>query len=43
MDLKKYEYWFIVGSQDLYGEETPKQVASHARTMADDNGYPQNA
>ena len=32
----KYEYWFIVGSQDLYGDETLKQVASHARIMIDD-------
>jgi len=36
MDLKKYEYWFIVGSQDLYGEETLKKVAEHARIMADE-------
>ena len=36
MDLKKYEYWFIVGSQDLYGDETLKQVADHARIMADE-------
>jgi L-arabinose isomerase len=36
MDIKKYEYWFIVGSQDLYGEETLKKAADHARIMADD-------
>jgi len=36
MDLKKYEYWFIVGSQDLYGDETLKKVAEHARIMADE-------
>jgi L-arabinose isomerase len=36
VDLKKYEFWFIVGSQDLYGEETLKQVAEHARIMAED-------
>jgi L-arabinose isomerase len=36
MDLKKFEYWFIVGSQDLYGDETLRQVAEHARIMADD-------
>jgi len=36
MNLKKYEYWFIVGSQDLYGDETLKQVADHARIMADE-------
>jgi L-arabinose isomerase len=33
-DLKKYEFWFIVGSQDLYGEETLREVADHAKTMA---------
>jgi L-arabinose isomerase len=36
MDLKKFEYWFIVGSQDLYGDETLKQVAAHAKAMADE-------
>jgi len=36
MELKKFEFWFIVGSQDLYGEETLKKVAEHARIMADD-------
>ncbi|GHV85401.1 L-arabinose isomerase [Spirochaetia bacterium] len=36
MDLKKYEFWFIVGSQDLYGEETLKQVSANARVMADE-------
>jgi L-arabinose isomerase len=36
MNLKKFEYWFIVGSQDLYGEETLKQVAANARIMTDE-------
>ncbi|MCL2196994.1 MAG: L-arabinose isomerase [Treponema sp.] len=36
MDLKKCEFWFIVGSQDLYGDETLKQVAHHARIMTDE-------
>ena len=27
IDLKKFEVWFVTGSQDLYGEETLKQVA----------------
>jgi L-arabinose isomerase len=36
MDLKKYEFWFIPGSQDLYGDETLKQVADHARIMTDE-------
>jgi L-arabinose isomerase len=32
--LKQHEFWFIVGSQDLYGEETLKQVDEHGRVMA---------
>jgi L-arabinose isomerase len=36
IDLKKYEFWFIVGSQDLYGDEALKQVAANARVMADE-------
>ncbi len=34
IDLKKFEYWFVVGSQDLYGEETLAQVAADAKKMA---------
>jgi L-arabinose isomerase len=34
MELKKCEFWFIVGSQDLYGDETLKEVEAHARIMA---------
>ena len=30
----KYEFWFVVGSQDLYGEEVPKTVAQRAGEMA---------
>ena len=41
-DLKKYEIWFIVGSQDLYGDETLKKVAHNAKIMADEfNNDPQ--
>jgi L-arabinose isomerase len=41
LDLKKFEFWFIVGSQDLYGEETLRKAAEHARIMADEfNGDP---
>ncbi|RYY72145.1 MAG: L-arabinose isomerase [Chitinophagaceae bacterium] len=29
-NLKSLEVWFITGSQDLYGEETLKQVAEHS-------------
>ncbi|MDR1587150.1 MAG: L-arabinose isomerase, partial [Treponema sp.] len=35
-NLKKFEFWFIVGSQDLYGDDALKQVAAHARIMADE-------
>src|SRR6202012_1940423 len=34
MDLKKFEVWFLTGSQHLYGEETLKQVAQHSQTIA---------
>jgi L-arabinose isomerase len=33
-DLKNLEVWFVTGSQHLYGEETLKQVASHAQIIA---------
>jgi len=34
MELKKFEIWFVTGSQHLYGEETLKQVATHSQTIA---------
>jgi L-arabinose isomerase len=34
MELKKFEVWFVTGSQHLYGEETLKQVAAHSQTIA---------
>jgi L-arabinose isomerase len=34
IDLKTLEVWFITGTQDLYGEETLKQVANHAQQVA---------
>ena len=34
VDLKQFEVWFITGSQDLYGEETLKQVAGHSQQIA---------
>jgi len=34
-DLKNSEVWFVTGSQHLYGDETLRQVADHARTIAD--------
>jgi L-arabinose isomerase len=33
-DLKKFEVWFVTGSQHLYGEETLKKVAEHSQLNA---------
>ena len=33
-NLKRYEFWFITGSQHLYGPETLKQVAEHSEIIA---------
>lgn len=33
-NLKQFSFWFVVGSQDLYGAETLKQVSEHAQHMA---------
>jgi L-arabinose isomerase len=33
-DLKKYEIWFLTGSQEMYGEETLRQVASQSQEIA---------
>lgn len=35
IDLKKYEVWFVTGSQHLYGEETLRQVAEHSQIIAE--------
>ena len=32
----KKEFWFVVGSQDLYGEEVLKTVARRAEEMAEE-------
>lgn len=32
--LKKYEFWFLTGSQHLYGPETLNQVAAHSVIIA---------
>ena len=32
--MSKYNFWFVVGSQDLYGEEVLKTVAERAAEMA---------
>lgn len=34
-DLRNNEIWFVTGSQHLYGDETLRQVAEHARTIAE--------
>ena len=31
-----YQFWFIVGSQDLYGEETLQKVSSNAFCMVEE-------
>ncbi|MCA1950958.1 MAG: L-arabinose isomerase [Treponema sp.] len=31
--LKNYTFWFVVGSQDLYGDATLAQVSEHAKKM----------
>ncbi|NLC39376.1 MAG: L-arabinose isomerase [Clostridiaceae bacterium] len=33
-DLKKYVFWFVTGSQHLYGPETLKQVEENAKIIA---------
>ncbi len=33
-NLKKFEVWFVTGSQHLYGEETLQQVAEHSQKIA---------
>ncbi len=33
--LKKYNFWLIVGSQDLYGKETLQTVDEHAQAIVD--------
>ena len=33
--LGEFEVWFLTGSQDLYGEETLRQVAENSKKIAD--------
>jgi L-arabinose isomerase len=33
IDLKKYEFWFVVGSQDLYGTQVLKTIDEHTKKM----------
>ncbi len=35
IDLRKYEAWFVTGSQHLYGDETLRQVDDHSRQIAE--------
>ncbi len=35
MDLKPHSFWFVTGSQHLYGPETLEQVAEHSRIIAE--------
>ncbi|NMH28608.1 L-arabinose isomerase [Flavobacterium silvaticum] len=34
INLKQFEVWFVTGSQNLYGEETLRQVAEHSQQIA---------
>jgi L-arabinose isomerase len=34
--LKKYKFYFIAGSQDLYGDDVLKNVDEHAKIMVDE-------
>ena len=34
-EIKKYQFWFCTGSQDLYGEECLAHVAGHSRIIVD--------
>lgn len=33
--IKEYEFWFVTGSQHLYGPETLEQVAKDSQAMVD--------
>lgn len=35
MEIKNYVFWFLTGSQDLYGEETLKQVAKNSSEIVE--------
>lgn len=35
MDLKQYKFWFVVGSQFLYGDETLAQVEKNSKAIVD--------
>ncbi|SEI75540.1 L-arabinose isomerase [Dyadobacter koreensis] len=35
LDLKQFEIWFVTGSQDLYGEDTLRQVDEHSKIISE--------
>ncbi|HEY8909957.1 MAG TPA: L-arabinose isomerase [Desulfosporosinus sp.] len=38
-DIKKPEFWFVTGSQDLYGPEVLQKVEEHSRLMMEGLNY----
>lgn len=36
LEMKKYQFWFCTGSQDLYGDECLAHVAEHSRIIVDE-------
>lgn len=34
-EMKKYQFWFCTGSQDLYGDECLRKVAAHSKEMVE--------
>ncbi|MBO1512550.1 L-arabinose isomerase [Metabacillus bambusae] len=35
LTVKPYEFWFVTGSQDLYGEETIREVEANSRVITE--------
>jgi L-arabinose isomerase len=35
IDLKKFEFWFVTGSQDLYGADVLRKVDEHSKAMVE--------
>ncbi len=36
LNIGEKEFWFVVGSQHLYGEEALREVKKHAQEMVDE-------
>ena len=34
--MKKYQFWFCTGSQDLYGDECLEHVAQHSKVIVEE-------